>query len=134
MKCFIDIKKQCFHLAISERDLTFLALHGLHSIIKEKLELYELLTINQSPQKVIVVETRLKDSCDIHRSHCPNMHAIEYHLDCSDNETNECCIAKFIQIIRLEVFHMSKSDKLGNYMACNRSRRIVTTQAVTTVF
>lgn len=36
------------------------------------------------------LQTRLKDSHDIHRSHHPNMHAIEYHLDSSDDEINEC--------------------------------------------
>ena len=122
MKRFKDIKNQCFHLAISERDLTYLALHGLHSNIKEKLEHYKFITVNQLLQKVIAIETCLKDSRDIHRSRRPNMHAIEYHSDSSDDETNECCIAEFIQIIRLEVFHMSRYTKLGNYMACNRSR------------
>ena len=98
-----------------------LALHGLHSNIKEKLEHNQFLTVNHLLQKVVAVETRLKDSLDIHRSHGPNMHAIEYHSDSSDDATNECCIAEFIQIIRL-VFHMSRYTKLGNYMACNRSR------------
>jgi hypothetical protein len=88
VKHFRDIKNQCFHLAISERDLTYLALHGLHSNIKEKLEHHEFLTINQLLQKIIAIETCLKDSCDIHRSHHPNMHAIEYHSDSSDDETN----------------------------------------------
>ena len=111
-----------------------LALHGLHSNIKEKLEHNQFLTVNHLLQKVVAVETRLKDSLDIHRSHGPNMHAIEYHSDSLDDETIECCIAEFIRIIRLEVFHMSRSDKLGNYMACNRSRLIAKTQVVTTAF
>jgi hypothetical protein len=69
--------------------LTDLALNGLCSSIKEKLEHYEFLTINKLLQKAIALKTRSKDSCDIHRSCCPNMHATECHLDSSDDETND---------------------------------------------
>jgi hypothetical protein len=47
VKQFRDIKNRCFHLAILESDLTDLALNGLCSSIKEKLEHYEFLTINK---------------------------------------------------------------------------------------
>jgi hypothetical protein len=56
-------------------DLTGLALDGSCSSIKEKLEHYEFLTINQLLQKLVVVESHLKDYRDVHRSHPPNMHA-----------------------------------------------------------
>jgi hypothetical protein len=95
VKQFRDIKNRCFHLAILESDLTDLALNGLCSSIKEKLEHYEFLTINKLLQKAFALKTRLKDSCD-NRSCCPNMHATEYHLDSSDGETNDCCFAEFI--------------------------------------
>ena len=72
-----------------------LALHGLHSNIKEKLEHNQFLTVNHLLQKVVAVETRLKDSLDIHRSHGPNMHAIEYHSDSLDDDSIECYLAEF---------------------------------------
>lgn len=92
MKRFRDIKNRCFHLAISKRELTYLALNVLCSSSKEKIEHYEFLIVNQLLQKVIVV----KDSRDIHRSHHPKMHAIEYHSDSLDDETNECSFCEFI--------------------------------------
>jgi len=51
VKHFRDIKNGCFHLIISERDLTDLAFVGLCSSIKEKLEHYEFLNINQLLQR-----------------------------------------------------------------------------------
>lgn len=77
---------------------TNLALNGLRSSIKEKPEHYEFLTFNQLLQKAFAMETNLKGSREIHRSHCPNMHAIKYHLDSSEDEgeTNECCFVEFI--------------------------------------
>ena len=51
VKRFRDIKNGCFHLIISERDLTDLAFAGLCSSIKEKLEHYEFLNINQLLQR-----------------------------------------------------------------------------------
>jgi hypothetical protein len=53
-----------------------LAFNGLRSSIKEKIEHYEFLTINQLFQNATAVEARLKDTRDVYRSHCPNMHAI----------------------------------------------------------
>ena len=43
---FRDTKNQCYSLVISEMDLAELALKGLRSHIKEKLEGYEFLTVN----------------------------------------------------------------------------------------
>jgi hypothetical protein len=47
LKCFRDTKNRCFHLMITERDLTDLCFASLHSSIKEKLEHYEFLNVNQ---------------------------------------------------------------------------------------
>ena len=44
---FRDTKNRCYSLIISVKDLTELALNGLRSHIKEKLEGYGFLTINQ---------------------------------------------------------------------------------------
>jgi len=49
-------------LVISEKDLAQLALNGLRSHIKEKLEGYELLTINQVLQRALAQESRSKES------------------------------------------------------------------------
>jgi hypothetical protein len=40
-KRFREIKKRCFYLMISERDLTDLCFTGLRSSIRDKLEHYE---------------------------------------------------------------------------------------------
>jgi hypothetical protein len=50
---------------ISERDLTNLAFAGLCSSIKEKLEHYEFLNVNQLLQRAVGVESRLK-AHDVH--------------------------------------------------------------------
>ena len=50
---FRDTKNRCYSLVISEKDLTKLALNGLRSHIKEKLEGYEFLTINQVLQRAL---------------------------------------------------------------------------------
>ena len=44
---FRDTKNRCYGLVISEKDLAELALNGLRSHFKEKLERYKFLTINQ---------------------------------------------------------------------------------------
>jgi hypothetical protein len=90
VKCFREIKSQCFHLIISKRDLTDLAFAGLRSCIKEKHEHYVFLHVNQLLQKAVVVEARLKESCDISRSQQLNMHVIQSYSDSSDNENEEC--------------------------------------------
>jgi hypothetical protein len=46
-KRFKDVKNRCFNLSISERDLADLALGGLRSHFKEKLEGYDYFSINQ---------------------------------------------------------------------------------------
>jgi hypothetical protein len=62
-------------LEILERDLTDLALNGLRTNIKDKLEHSEFFTVNQLLQKAVAVEARLKDSHNVYRPHRPNMHA-----------------------------------------------------------
>ena len=45
-KKFKEIKNWCFSLTISEKDLGDLALNGLRSYLKEKLEGFEYQTVN----------------------------------------------------------------------------------------
>ena len=53
---------------ISARDLTNLCFAGLRPSIREKLEHYELVNVNQLLQKAILVESRLKESHDAYKS------------------------------------------------------------------
>jgi hypothetical protein len=47
-------------------------------------------------QKVVAVETRLKESCDTHRYHRPNVNVIESYFDSSDDENKECHVAEVL--------------------------------------
>ena len=49
-------------MVISEKDLVELALNGLRSHIKEKLEGYEFVTVNQVLQRALAQESRSKDA------------------------------------------------------------------------
>jgi len=60
VKCFRDIKNRCFHLMISKRDLTDLCFAGLCPNIREKLEHYEFVNVNQLLQKAVSVESPSK--------------------------------------------------------------------------
>lgn len=83
-------------MTIFEKNIANLAFVGLHSNIKEKIENFEFLSVNQFLQKVSTVESHsnCKESQKSH--HHPNMHAIECHSDGSNNETNDCFFAKFV--------------------------------------
>jgi len=50
---FRDIKSRCYSLIISKKDLTQLALNGLRSHIKEKLEGYKFFHINEVMQRAL---------------------------------------------------------------------------------
>ena len=57
VKRFRDIKNRCYSLVITERDLADLVLNGLKTHIKERLEIYEFLNINQVLQKALAQES-----------------------------------------------------------------------------
>ena len=57
VKRFRDIKNQCYNLVIGERDLADLVLNGLKAHIKERLETYEFLNINEVLQKALAQES-----------------------------------------------------------------------------
>ena len=67
------------------KDLAELALNGLRSRIKEKLEGYEFLTINQVLQRALAQESRSKESK--FKSDHLGMHML--HGDSSDDENSE---------------------------------------------
>ena len=87
VKRFRDIKNRCYSLVITKRDLADLVLNGLKTHIKEKLESYEFLSINQVLQKALAQESRSKE---VHRSTTdrPRMHMVEYNDDNSDDEAD----------------------------------------------
>ena len=79
-------------MVISEKDLAELALNVLRSHIKEKLEGYEFLTINQVLQRVLAQESRSKESKS--KSDCLGMHML--HGDSSDDENSKVYAAEFV--------------------------------------
>ena len=89
---FRDTKNRCYSLVISEKNLDELALNSLRSHIKEKLEGYEFLTINQVLQRVLAQESRSKESK--FKSDCLGMHML--HGDSSDDESKDVYAAEFV--------------------------------------
>ena len=79
-------------MVISEKDLAELALNGLRSHIKEKLEEYEFLTVNQVLQRALAQESRSKDSRP--KSDRLGIHVL--NCDSSDDESNEVYAAEFV--------------------------------------
>ena len=71
---------------ISERDSTNLCFSGLRPSIREKLEHYEFVNVNQLLQKAISVESCLKESHDAYKS---NRHNVHFVRDCSDNSDED---------------------------------------------
>ena len=87
VKRFRDIKNRCYSLVITVRDLADLVLNGLKTHIKERLESYKFLSINQVLQKALAQENQSKE---IHRSTTdrPRMHMVEHNDDNSDDEVD----------------------------------------------
>ena len=88
VKRFRETKNRCFSLVITERDLANLVLSGLRTPIREKLEGYEFLNINQVLQRALAQESRSKDLKEVHRYKAdhPKMNMVEYDSDHSDDE------------------------------------------------
>ena len=59
-KKFKDIKNRCFNLSLFEKDLVDLALEGLHSNYREKLDGSNFYSINQLQAKALSQETMFK--------------------------------------------------------------------------
>jgi hypothetical protein len=79
---------------ISERDLIDLCFAGLCPSIRDKLEYHEFVNVNQILQRAISAESRLKESCDAYKSNRHDVHIVDDHSDCSDDENREVCLAK----------------------------------------
>ena len=79
-------------MVISKKDLAELALNGLRYHIKEKLEGYEFLTVNQVLQRALAQESRSKDAK--FKPDRLSMHMLQG--ESSDDEGNEVYAAKFV--------------------------------------
>ena len=88
-KKFKDIKNRCFNLSLSEKDLVDLALAGLRSSYREKLDGLSFYSINQLQAKALSRETRFQKEKDSYESHRSNTHIVEYDSDSSDDEDKE---------------------------------------------
>ena len=85
-------KNRCYGLVISEKDLAELALNGLRSHFKEKLEGYKFLTINQVLQRALAQESGSKDAK--FKPDRLSMHVLQG--ESSDDEGNEVYAAEFV--------------------------------------
>jgi len=95
-KKFKDIKNRCFNLSLSEKDLVDLALAGLRSSYREKLDGLSFYSINQLQAKALSQETRFQKEKDTYKSHRSNTHVVEYDSDSSDDEDKEAYAAEFV--------------------------------------
>ena len=86
-KKFKDIKNRCFNLSLSEKDLVDLALAGLRSNYREKLDGSNFYSINQLQAKALSQETKFKKEKDTYKSHRSNTHIVEYDSDSSTMRT-----------------------------------------------
>jgi hypothetical protein len=94
VKRFREIKNRCFYLMISERDLTDLCIAGLRPSIRDKLKHHEFVNVNQLLQRAVSAESRLKESRDAYKSNRHNVHVVDDHSNCSDDENREVCPAE----------------------------------------
>jgi hypothetical protein len=92
-KWFKEIKNRCFNLTISEKDLADLAFQGVYSCLREKLEGHIYLSLMQLEQFASVKENRIKNSKEIARPSCREVHVVE---DSSDDESSEVLTVKFV--------------------------------------
>ena len=83
-------------MSISERDLAGLALGGLCSHFKEKLESYTYFSINQLQVAALGQECRFKWAKETCESHQSNRH-VDCESDNSDDEKRGVCVAELVR-------------------------------------
>ena len=88
-KRFKEVKNRCFNLSISDKDLVDVALNGLPSYLKEKLERFDYFNLNALQLRAMNLEYKIKNSKDAYKSHWSNTHIVEYDSDSSNDEDNE---------------------------------------------
>ena len=60
VKRFRDTKNRCYSLVITERDMADLVLNGLRTHLKEKIEGYEILRVNQVLQRAWIKKVEVR--------------------------------------------------------------------------
>ena len=73
-----------------------LAYNGLRSYLKEKLKVFEFLTINHLQMKVLGLEFKLKNAKDTYKTHRSNTHVVDHDYDRLDNEGKEVYTAESV--------------------------------------
>jgi len=80
-KRFKDFKNRCYNLTLSEKVLADLALAGLHSSYREKLDGLDHYSLNQLLVKALGQEAKFRKGKDTYKSHRSNTHIVEYDSD-----------------------------------------------------
>ena len=132
VKRFRNTKNRCYNLVISERDLADLVLNGLKTYIKDMLEGYEFLTINQVLQRALAQENQGKENKEVHRYKIdrPKVNMVEYDSDHSDDE-GDVYTAEFVWPSKakpftcndLKMIHKNRDDDMKftfNIAKCDR--------------
>ena len=94
---FKNIKNRCFNLTISEKDLAEIALGGLCSHLKEKLEGLVYYCFNGLQLRAMSQETKFKNSKAAYKPHRSNTHVVECDFDSSSDEDREVYTAEFVR-------------------------------------
>ena len=94
-KRFKDIKNRCF-LNIPEKDLAEIALGGLRSCLRERLEGLVYYSINGLQLRAMSQETKFKNSKDAYKPNRSNTHVVEYDSDSSSDEDKEVYTTEFV--------------------------------------
>jgi hypothetical protein len=116
---------------ISERDLTNLCFAGLRPSIRDKLEYYEFVNVNQLLQRAVLAESRLKESRETYKSNRHNMHVVDDHSDCSDDDNKEIYPAKIkwpaenkmVTCPSLKSIHKNRGEEMKftlNFSKCDK--------------
>ena len=95
-KRFKDIKNWCFNLSLFEKDLADLALAGLSSNYREKLDGFDHYSINQLQVRALSQEVWFKREKESYKPHRSNTHIVEYDSDLSDDEEKEVYATEFV--------------------------------------
>ena len=83
-------------MSISDKDLVDVALNGLRSYLKEKLEGFDYFNLNALQLRAMNLEYKIKNSKDAYKPHRSNTHVVEYDSDSSADEDNEVYTAEFV--------------------------------------
>jgi hypothetical protein len=107
-------------VTIFERDLTDLYFAGLRPSIRDKFEHHEFVNVNQLLQRAVSAESRLKESRDTYKSNRHNVHVIDDHSDCSNEDNREVCPAeikwlaenKMVTCPSLKPIHKNRGEEM----------------------